>query len=154
MAKDLDKISFHYITRPFNFQNRNGVKKFILQQLRKEGRKVEAVNFVFCDDAYLLEVNKQYLKHDTLTDIITFELSPKALPLLADIYISVERVKENAVLFKTSFKNEIHRVIFHGVLHLSGYKDKTEKDGELMRKKEEEYLKRFFSRGTYHNRKD
>ena len=147
-----DKISFHFLTSPFHFAQRSQLKSFLLKQLKKEGKPVEAINYIFCDDNYLLEVNKQYLKHYTYTDIITFELSPKGQPLLSDIYISIERVKENAKLFHTSFKHELHRVIFHGALHLAGYKDKTAKDAEQMRAKEDEYLKRYFvPRGTKKN---
>ncbi|MFL5808607.1 MAG: rRNA maturation RNase YbeY [Flavisolibacter sp.] len=140
MTNTMDKVTFHYVDVSFYFPKRTQLKSFLLQQLRKEGRKVEALNYVFCTDEYLLTMNQQYLQHDTLTDIITFELSPKAQPLVADIYISVERVRENALTFRTSFKDEILRVIFHGALHLSGYKDKTSADTQLMRKKEEEYL--------------
>lgn len=100
-------------------------------------------------------MNKQYLNHDTLTDIITFELSPKETPLTSDIYISIDRIKENAKDFHTSFTNELHRVIFHGALHLSGYKDKTKEQAQLMRSKEEEYLKKYLvPRGTHTRNKD
>jgi rRNA maturation RNase YbeY len=89
-------------------------------------------------------LNKTHLNHDTYTDIITFELSPKNEALIADIYISVERVKENAQSFTTSFQKELHRVIFHGALHLCGYKDKSKKQSQLMRFKEEENLILYF----------
>ena len=154
MVNDRQKIAFHYLVPPFYFPNRGEVKSFLLRQLRKEGKEVEAINYVFCDDAYLLEINKQYLNHDTFTDIITFELSPKSQPLVADVYISVERVKENAAVYKTGFLRELHRVIFHGALHLSGFKDKTEDQSMKMRQKEEEYLQQFFPRGTFRDRKD
>jgi probable rRNA maturation factor len=137
-------IRFHFLSGSFSFSNRNALKSFLLKQLQKEGKKVDAINYIFCNDRYLLEMNQQYLKHNTYTDIITFELSPKGQALLSDIYISIERVQENAVLFQTNFKRELHRVIFHGALHLAGYKDKTAKDEMLMRSKEEEYLKKYF----------
>jgi rRNA maturation RNase YbeY len=115
----------------------------------KEGKQVDTINFIFCTDQYLLGLNKKHLNHDTLTDIITFEYNPPGQALLSDIYISVERVKENALVFKTSFSRELHRVIFHGVLHLCGYKDKKPEESKLMRLKEEEYLKKWFvPRGT------
>jgi rRNA maturation RNase YbeY len=154
MTKGIQKIAFHYLVPPFYFPNREKLKAFLIRQLRKDGKDVEVINYVFCDDAYLLEINKQYLNHDTLTDIITFELSPKSQPLVADIYISVERIKENASIYKSFFIRELHRVIFHGALHLIGYKDKSNDQAKKMREKEEEYLAIFFSRGTYHKRKD
>jgi len=147
--KEIDKIKFHYLAGPISLSERTKLKSFLLKQLKKEGKAVDAINYIFCDDAYLLSINQQYLKHDTYTDIITFELSPKSQPLLADIYISVERVKENAKHFKSSFKAELLRVIFHGSLHLSGYKDKTVKDAQVMKSKEDEYLKLYgVPRGT------
>ena len=142
-------IHFHYLVPPFHFSNRSGLKRFLYKQLKVEGKSIDSINYIFCDDAYLLQINQQYLKHDTLTDIITFELSPKTQPLLSDIYISVERIKENAKLYQTSFIKELHRVIFHGALHLVGYKDKTKKDSELMRMMENKWLNEYFvSRGT------
>jgi probable rRNA maturation factor len=111
---DIDKIKFHFLSGRFHFENRTELKAFLLRQLKKEGRSVEAINYIFCDDTYLLEMNRQYLKHDSYTDIITFELSPKGQPLVSDIYISTERVQENARLYKSSFKVELHRVIFQG----------------------------------------
>jgi rRNA maturation RNase YbeY len=101
--------------------------------LKKEGRGIEAINYIFCTDAYLLELNKTHLKHNTYTDIITFELSGKSEAIVADIYISVERVRENANSYQTSFIDELYRVIFHGSLPLAGYKDKSKADSVLMR---------------------
>lgn len=113
--------------------------------LKKEGRSIEAINYIFCTDAYLLEINKTHLKHDTYTDIITFELSGKGDAIISDIYISVERVRENATTFRTSFLDELCRVIFHGALHLAGYKDKSKADSALMRQMEEDWLKLYRS---------
>lgn len=144
MKEALQAIQFHYLVSPFHFNNRTGLKEFVYSQLIQEGKQIESINYIFCDDAYLLQMNQQYLKHDTLTDIITFELSPKTQPLVSDIYISVERVRENASLFKTSFTKELHRVIFHGALHLAGYKDKTSKDQSLMRAQENDWLTHYF----------
>lgn len=122
---------------------------FLKRLCMKEGKQVDTINFIFCTDQYLLELNKKHLNHDTLTDIITFEYNPPGQALLSDIYISIERVRENAVVFKTSFSRELHRVIFHGVLHLCGYKDKKPEESKLMRFKEEEYLQKWFvPRGT------
>lgn len=144
MKKERSLIHFHFLVSPFYFSDRNKLKVFLTKQLEKEGKRVETINYIFCSDDYLLQINQQFLKHDTLTDIITFEHSPKGHPLLSDIYISIERVKENALVFKTSFKTEIHRVIFHGALHLCGYKDKTSTEKNKMRQAEERWLEQYF----------
>jgi rRNA maturation RNase YbeY len=139
------KLRFHFLTEGFSLKNRGRLKQFLVELCRKEGQTVEAINYIFCDDQYLLEINKTYLKHDTYTDIVTFQLSGKGEPLLADIYISIERVKENARNFNVSFRSELHRVIFHGALHLCGYKDKNKEQSAEMRRKENEWLEKFFS---------
>ena len=105
---------------------------------------MDEIHYIFCSDDYLLEINRQYLQHDYYTDIITFGLSNPGQPINAEIYISVDRVKDNALEFKTSLKRELHRVIFHGALHLCGYKDKKKADAALMKKMEENYLNRYF----------
>lgn len=102
------------------------------------------LNYIFCSDEYLLEKNRQFLNHDTLTDIITFDLSPSEDELASEIYISVERVAENADKFKVSYNTELHRVLFHGVLHLCGFKDKAPKDKALMRDMEQQCLEAYF----------
>ncbi|MBI3221003.1 MAG: rRNA maturation RNase YbeY [Bacteroidetes bacterium] len=107
---------------------------------QKEKREVRDVSYIFCSDVYLLELNQQYLNHNTLTDIITFDYSEGAKQLEGEIYISIDRVKENAEKFKVSFQDELDRVMIHGVLHLIGYKDKKPADKALMRKKEEASL--------------
>jgi probable rRNA maturation factor len=137
-------IQFHYLVPPFGFTNRLILKKFIEKMCRKEGKKLDAINFIFCSDDYLLELNQVHLNHNTFTDIITFELSPQGQPLLADIYISVERVRDNARLFNVSFRQELHRVIFHGVLHLCGYRDKKPAEQKLMREMEASWLNKYF----------
>lgn len=113
---------------------------WIKEVIKKEKGQLDELNYIFCSDKYLLSINQQYLKHNTLTDIITFSNAKKGQPISGDIYISIERVKENAKQFKTSFDEELHRVIIHGILHLLGYKDKKPDDKALMRKKEEAYL--------------
>lgn len=149
MVQGGQHIYFHFLSEPFFFPARNSLKIFLYRLFKEEGKKVKAINYIFCTDEYLLQLNKTHLNHDTYTDIITFELSEKEEPLTADIYISVERVKENARLYNTSFKRELHRIIFHGALHLSGYKDKSKHDAATMRTKEEHYLSLYFvSRGT------
>jgi rRNA maturation RNase YbeY len=138
------KIHFHYLVPPFHFPDRTKLKAFLLRLCKKEGAAVRQVNYIFCSDAYLLDINVRYLKHDTLTDIITFQLSEKDEALVSDIYISINRVRENARQFTTTFQKELHRVIFHGALHLCGYKDKTQEQSRLMRKKESFYLNAWF----------
>lgn len=140
----LHEIKFHFLVSPFAFRHRKMVKAFILDKLKESGRKVERINYIFCDDTYLLDINRTFLSHDTLTDIITFELCSKNEPLVSDIYISVERVRENAITFKTTFSKELHRVIFHGLLHILGFKDKTDSEKKKMHKQEDEFLKEFF----------
>jgi rRNA maturation RNase YbeY len=138
------KISFHYVDVSFPFSQRKKLKTFLLKLIKEQGRKVDHINYIFCSDKYLLELNKQYLDHNTLTDIITFELSAPAASIVSDIYISIERVKENAIVFATPFYRELHRVIFHGALHLCGYNDKSKADATRMRAAEEKCLDRYF----------
>lgn len=107
---------------------------------QKEKREVLDVSYIFCSDFFLLQLNQQYLNHNTLTDIITFDYSEGAKQLEGEIYISIDRVKENAEKFKVPFQDELDRVMIHGVLHLIGYKDKKPADKALMRKKEEASL--------------
>ena len=137
-------IHFHFVDKKAGLANRTQLKKFLVQLAHKEGFRLKSISYIFCSDSYLLKLNQDYLKHDTLTDIITFPLSGKGQALESEIYISLDRVKENAGLFNSFFKEELHRVIFHGLLHLCGYKDKSASDKALMRKKEDEYLKKWF----------
>lgn len=144
----LAQVHFHFLIKPFFFPQRNFLKQYLITQFQKEGKAIENINYVFCDDAYLLQINQQYLQHDTYTDIVTFELSPPRQPLLADIYISVERIRENAKLYNAGLQQELLRVIFHGALHLCGYKDKSKSQTALMREQENEWLSRYYvSRG-------
>lgn len=131
-------IRFHAIT-DFDIADKSKLKKWIKEVVGKEGSTIAELNFIFCDDDYLLEKNKTFLKHDTLTDIITFDYSEKNT-LTGDVYISIERVKENSQNYGVSYENELHRVIIHGVLHLLGYNDKNEKQQKEIREKEDFYL--------------
>ena len=115
------------------------LKIWITKSVLKEGAAIGDINIIFCDDAFLLIKNKKYLNHSSLTDILTFDFSTKK-SLSGDIFISTERVKENATKYNVSFNKELNRVIIHGILHLLGYKDKTEKEKKIMRKKEDFYL--------------
>jgi probable rRNA maturation factor len=132
-------IQFNFLIAT-SLKDRTRLKKFIGKMVKKEGRQLAELQYVFCTDAYLLGINQEYLQHDFFTDIITFDLSEKGQALNAEIYISVERVRENAVNYSSTFKKELHRVIFHGALHLCGYKDKKPKDAQLMRQMEDKWL--------------
>ena len=112
---------------------------WIKSVIKKEKKTLTSINYIFCNDPFLLPINQEYLNHDTLTDIVTFDYSLKS-ELKGEIYISIERVKENALTFNRPFDEELHRVIIHGVLHLAGYKDKSKAQKAEMRKKEEAYL--------------
>lgn len=107
-----------------------------------EKKNFGTLNYIFCNDAHLLQINREYLKHDTYTDIITFDYSEKKI-ISGDIFISIERVTENAEKFKQPFEIELQRVMVHGILHLIGYNDKSSQEKETMRAKEDFYLKRF-----------
>jgi probable rRNA maturation factor len=132
-------IQFHFM-QPISLTQRLALKAFIRTLFKKEKRVLESLTYVFCSDEYLLNINRQHLNHDYYTDIITFELNGKGQSVIGEIYISIDRVKDNAGQFKTTFKEELRRVIFHGALHLCGYKDKTAKEEKLMRDKEGIYL--------------
>lgn len=122
--------------------NRTELKRYIQSIFKKEGKELDSINYIFCTDKDLLEINRKFLSHDFYTDIITFDLS-ETNKIQAEIYISTDRVKENAFQLGISFKSELHRVIFHGVLHLCGYKDKSKEQKVEMRSKEEFYIKHF-----------
>lgn len=125
-----------------NLKNKIALKKFIQTKIESLDEDIEEIdiNFVFCTDDYLLEKNIEFLDHDTLTDIITFDLSPADNILHAEIYISKDRVADNAKNYEVSYTNELHRVIFHGILHLLGYGDKTEQEAKVMRSMEAKFL--------------
>ena len=124
-----------------SFKGRTALKGMLQDLFEQEGRKLTSLHYVFCSDEYLLQINKDFLQHDYYTDIITFEMadSPRA-GVEGEIYISVDRVRENARDLGVRFYEELLRVIFHGALHLCGYKDKTEKDAKRMRGMEDKYL--------------
>jgi len=115
------------------------IKRWIAEVIQSEKYNFEDINYIFCDDAYLLEKNIKYLKHNTLTDIISFDYS-FGKKISGEIFISVERVKENATIYNTTFTDELHRVMVHGILHFCGYKDKTDLEKNEMRAKEDYYL--------------
>ena len=128
-----------------NLKNTVNLKLFIESIFRKERRKLSSITYIFCSDKTVLEINKEYLNHDFYTDVITFNLSPNNKTISAEVYISVERVRDNAKKLGVSIKSELHRVLFHAALHLCGYNDKKKKDIEIMRKKEDSLLFKYFN---------
>ena len=131
-------INFNYET-DFILEEEEVISKWIMEVISNEGFKLEEINYVFCDDDYLHKLNVEFLNHDTLTDVISFDYCVGKI-IQGDIFISIERVIDNAKDFEVNFLSELKRVIVHGVLHYCGYKDKTESDASLMREKEEYYL--------------
>ncbi|MCS7005653.1 MAG: rRNA maturation RNase YbeY [Cytophagales bacterium] len=117
-------------------------RKWLLLPLQDHKKQINQINYVFCSDEYLLAINRTYLQHDYYTDVITFDHTEKGQPIESDIFISVERVRENAQHYNVSFEEELRRVMIHGILHLCGYKDKTASQQRTMRQKEDEYLKK------------
>jgi rRNA maturation RNase YbeY len=140
-----NKINFHFL-HPFRwFTNRKLLKSFIRRSLKAEGHKIGQLNIVFCSDDYLLEINKKYLNHTDYTDIITFNLEPNSADVIGDIFISVPRILENSIFLKVRRAEELHRVIFHGILHLCGFNDKTAAEKKKMTGKEDEWLRKYQS---------
>ena len=135
-------ISFQNQSISFKLKDKTKLKLWIKSIVNKEKHVVGTLNYIFCSDSELLEINIKHLNHNTFTDIITFDYTEDK-KISSDIFISIDRVIENSKKFDTSFENELHRVMIHGVLHLCGYKDKTKSDAELMRKKENWALKLF-----------
>ena len=135
-------MAIRFFTEEIHFQLADPRKTtfWINKSIKKEKTRLIALGVIFCSDEYLFQLNIQYLNHKTLTDIITFDYSEAPKLINGEIYISIERVKDNATKFKKSFDEELHRVIIHGVLHLIGYNDKTPREKSTMRKKEEAYL--------------
>lgn len=133
-------IDFNYENN-FQLENKEKTSNWIQSCIEEEGFELGEINYIFCDDSYLHKINIEFLQHDTLTDIISFDYTLGKL-VGGDIFISTERVRENAKLFNVPFENELHRVIIHGVLHYMEYKDKTEEEKEIMRNKENDCLKK------------
>ena len=133
-------ISFNLADSKVTLANRVALKSFIEKRVKKEGFSIETLTYVFCSDKYLLKMNKDFLSHNYYTDIISFDLSETPGNLIGEVYISVDRVKDNAKTHGTSLKEELHRVIFHGALHFCGYKDKKPTDTKKMRQMEDLWL--------------
>lgn len=136
----MPSISFFEEDIHFKLKSKTQLRQWITDTIRAEGFKLNELTYIFCSDNYLLNINRQYLDHDTYTDIITFDNSEGNNIVTSDIFISIERIRENAVNFNVSEITELHRVIIHGVLHLLGYKDKTPADKQKMTEKEDYYL--------------
>lgn len=134
-------VSFRSADRQIPLSDRSFLKSFIGSLFKKEKQGLATITYIFCSDAFLLTLNQDFLKHDFYTDIITFALSAKGEPIEAEVYISLDRVKENAHSLKLGYREELLRVIFHGALHLCGYKDKKKSEIALMRSKEDQYLR-------------
>jgi len=136
----LATINFSNHNVPAPLKDKLFAKTFLSTVFTRENVEFKSISYIFCTDEYLLELNKKYLNHDTLTDILTFTLSGVSLPIISEIYISVERVKENAQIHKVDFLHELYRVMIHGILHLCGYNDNTVEEQQEIRNKENFYL--------------
>ncbi len=137
------KVYFFFDGISIDLRNRGRIKQAVELIFRKEKKELDRLKYIFCNDTTLLGINKQYLKHDYYTDIITFDLSENKDRVSGEVYISVDRVRENAAILKNSLPKELLRVIFHGALHLCGYKDKKSEDKKKMTEMEEFYLMKF-----------
>jgi rRNA maturation RNase YbeY len=139
-------IQFSY-QKPFaGPKEKNQLRQFLVRMAGAEGYGIDQLSYVFCSDAFLLDMNRSYLRHDTYTDIITFDLTETRGTISGEVYISVDRVRENARTWEQPLYRELHRVIFHGLLHLCGYKDTLKADQSIMRRKEDLYLEQYFGR--------
>ena len=146
--KQKEPIQFFSDSVRLSLKNRAALKGFMNRLINDEGRTLNSLSYIFCNDEILLEINRKYLGHDFYTDVITFDLSNDPDEILADIYISLDRVKENSKNLKAPLTAELHRVMFHGLLHLCGYDDKTATQLKRMRTKEDFYLNLYFTRFT------
>ena len=136
-------IFFNNADRSTSLRSRTELKIFINKQCLKEGVHIETLQYVFCSDTFLLDINKRFLNHNFYTDIISFDLSEQKGSLIGDVYISIDRVKENAKTEGSLYTHELLRVIFHGALHFCGYKDKKPADQKTMRSMEDKWLKAY-----------
>jgi probable rRNA maturation factor len=140
----MQKVHFYYVDRKPALKERRRLKLSIERLFVQKKRKLGSLSYIFCSDKHLLSINNEFLKHDFYTDVITFDLSPIKTETEGEVYISIDRIKDNAKKEGVSFKEELHRVIFHGALHLCGYKDKKKKEALIMRSMENKYLKLYF----------
>ncbi|NQV76428.1 MAG: rRNA maturation RNase YbeY [Bacteroidetes bacterium] len=138
----MSQIPIHFFLEDISFtlKQKGPIRLWVKNTIIEEGFKLKELNFIFCSDNYLLSMNQNYLKHNTLTDIITFDNSEENRVIIGDIFISLERIRENAQSFKVTTESELHRVMIHGTLHLLGYADKGKEAKVLMTDKEDLYL--------------
>ncbi len=148
MMKKGSRINFHFI-KPCRLPARKKLKSFIRLIFKNVGFTLGDLSLIFCDDSYLLELNQRFLRHDYYTDILSFPISAgNSKTMSGEIYMSVDRVRENARGLGKAFQQEIHRIMFHGVLHLCRHNDKSKKARANMTRLEDKYLKRYFTRST------
>jgi len=142
----MKKIPIYFFNEEstFKLKQLKHKRNWIKNTIESENYSLKSINFIFCSDVYLLNINQQYLNHDTYTDIITFDNSEIKNQIESDIFISIDRVRENAKSYKVNLPTELHRIMIHGTLHLLGYKDKSPKEKELMTVKENEYLAKLY----------
>lgn len=143
----MSKASINFFTEDTNYtlKNKKAIKAWVASAITAEGYVLQELNFILCSDPYLLQINQDYLQHDTYTDVITFDNSDTPQTIVGDIFISIDRIKENALTYQHPVAEELCRVIIHGTLHLLGYKDKTKAAKKLMTEKEDLYLSQLFT---------
>jgi|SRR5689334_4719377 len=141
-------IHFYFENITVDLKHRRKLKDFLAGLIAKEKRGLNVLSYIFCTDRHLLKINRKYLNHDFYTDVITFDLSSGSSEIVADVYISAERVAANSKTLGRPFREELHRVMFHGLLHLCGYNDKTQAQKQIIRAKEDFYLDLYFKRFT------
>jgi rRNA maturation RNase YbeY len=141
----MSKVFLFSADRQVDLKRRQAAKELIVSLFKHERYKLKRVNYIFCSDEYLLPVNIEFMKHFTLTDVITFSFSREAEPVEGEVYLSVDRIKENAKSFNSTYQNELLRVMIHGALHLCGYTDKTKAAKARMREKENYYITKLSS---------
>lgn len=139
---DMSKIAINFFTEDLTYtlKHKTHIRTWLLNAIEAEGYQLDELNFIFCSDEYLLKINQEYLNHDTYTDVITFDNAEEEHQITGDIFISIDRIRENAKAFKTSSYQELCRVMVHGTLHLLGYTDKSKADKKRMTEKEDHYL--------------
>ena len=140
---NIEDIRFNFLDTSIVLKDRKKLRRFISEEIQKKGRIPGKIYFFFCSDKQLLGINKEFLKHDYYTDIITFNWNEKK-EISGEVYISVDRLRENAENYGTTIKNELHRLVFHGILHLLGYSDKKRSEKLKMTREEDLFLKNYF----------
>jgi rRNA maturation RNase YbeY len=140
MVKTNRSIRFNSADIPFSLKERSAIKNWLMETAQRFGYSISDLQFIFCSDDFLLDINQRFLNHDDYTDIITFDWSEEKTSICGEIYISIPRVRENGKLFLSGFRDKLHRVMVHGLLHLCGLEDKGKKEKEIMRQAEQRAL--------------